>query len=97
MASRHTGKAENMMSGGANEAHEERQNAPLRDLVKSGHDLNHSFKNPVQSVSLDVKAAGTNHSYLHPLSHAGMKEAPVGGFVKANIIKPMSQMGTGKK
>lgn len=94
MASKHTGKAENMMSGGPDESSVKRQNAPLRDLVESGHELNHAYKNPPATVSLDVKAAGTNHSYLHP--HGG-SPFPKGAMVKANIIKPMSQMGTGKK
>lgn len=93
---KHTGAAEDMHSGGANESRVVRQNAPLRDLHKSGHDLNHTYKTPVASVSPDVKAAGTNHSYLHPHSHAGMREVPRKAFEKANVIKPVSQMGTGK-
>ena len=97
MSTKHTGSAENMKPGGADESSVSRQNAPLRDLQAGGHGLNHSYKNPPATTSLDVKAAGTNHSYLHPHSHAGMREVPTGGFVKANIIKPMSQMGTGKK
>ena len=96
MADKHTGSAQNMKPGGANEVHQDLQNAPLRDLHKSGHDLNHTYKNPVASVSTDVKAAGTNHSYLHPFSHAGMKETPVKAFEKTNAVKPITQMGTGK-
>jgi hypothetical protein len=93
MASKHTGKAENMKSGGADESSVKRQNAPLRDLIESGHELNHSYKNPPATASLDTKAAGTNHSYLHP--HGG-KPFGIKSFEKANVIKPMSQMGTGK-
>jgi hypothetical protein len=94
MASKHTGAAEHMKPGGADESSVKRQNAPLRDLVENGHDLNHSFKNPAASIALDVKAAGTNHSYLHP--HSG-GPFPSGAMEKANAIKPMVQMGTGKK
>ena len=97
MASKHTGAAENMKPGGPDESRVSRGNAPLRDLQEGGHYTNHGYKNPPATASLDVKAAGTNHSYLHPGSHAGKSEVPVGGFVKANIIKPMSQAGTGKK
>lgn len=93
MASKHTGKAENMKPGGADESRVSRQNAPLRDLHQSGHELNHSYKNPPGTVALDVKAAGTNHSYLHP--HGG-SPFPTGAMAKANAIKPIRQMGTGK-
>lgn len=98
MASKHTGAAENMGKFGPDESTVERQNAPLRDLHKSGHDLNHSYKNPVAFLSPDVKAAGTNNSYLHPLSHsANMRDTPVQAFKLGGEIKPMRDMGTGKK
>ncbi len=97
MASKHSGAAEKMKPGGENTAYEERQNALFRDLHKSGHDLNHTYKNPAAALSPDVKAAGTNHSYLHPHSHAGMRETARGSFVKADVIRPMSSMGAGRK
>lgn len=93
---KHTGAAENMGDGGPDESSVARANAPFRDLHKSGHDLNHTYKNPVAAVAPDVKAAGTNHSYLHPHSHAGMREAARTGFNNANRIKSMKEMGTGK-
>ena len=93
---KHTGEAEDMGVFGPNESRVARQNAPFRDLHKSGHDLNHTFKNPAAAVAPDVKAAGTNHSYLHPHSHAGMREAARTAFTKADIIRPMQNMGTGK-
>lgn len=96
MAGKHTGSAENMRPGGPDESTVARQNAPLRDLHKGGHDLNHSYKNPVAFISPDVMAAGTNHSYLHPMSHAGKSEVPPKVWEKANKIKPIMQMGTGK-
>ena len=93
---KHTGEAEDMGVFGPNESRVARQNAPFRDLHKSGHDLNHTFKNPAAAVAPDVKAAGTNHSYLHPHSHSGMREAARTAFTKADIIRPMQNMGTGK-
>ena len=93
---KHTGEAEDMGVFGPNESRVARQNAPFRDLHKSGHDLNHTFKNPAAAVAPDVKAAGTNHSYLHPHSHSGMREVPRKAFSKADIIRPMMNMGTGK-
>jgi hypothetical protein len=97
MANKHTGGAENMGQFGPDESGVSRQNAPFRDLHKSGHDLNHTYKNPVPYVSPDVKAAGTNHSYLHPHSHAGMRDTPRGfPTPKINRIRPMGIPGTGK-
>lgn len=79
-----------MKPGGADESSVLRQNAPLRDLKENGHDLNHSYKNPAAIVT-NISA---NHSYMHP--HSG-GPFPEGAMAKANAIKPMMQMGAGKK
>ena len=94
---KHTGDAENMGMFGPDESSVLRQNAPFRDLQHGGHQLNHSYKNPVPAVSPDVKAAGTNHSYLHPHSHSGMSDRAHGfPTPKVNRIRPMGVPGTGK-
>lgn len=93
---KHTGAAENMGDYGPDESSVARANAPFRDLHKSGHDLNHTYKTPAAAISPDVKAAGTNHSYLHPHSHAGMREVARTSWNTANKIKGMNEMGTGK-
>jgi len=90
MSSKHTGDAENMGQFGPNESGVQRQNAPFRDLAKTGHDLNHTYKNPVAVVTNITK----NHSYMHP--HDGGSGVPVNGFQKANSIQPMMKVGTGK-
>jgi hypothetical protein len=92
MSQRHTGEAENVSAGGAKEIHRNRVNAPFRDLHLNGHELNESYKNPVASVLGDSNA--TNHSYLHPLSHAN--KMPPAPWAKASSIKPMSEAGAGK-
>lgn len=93
---KHTGAAENMGVFGPDESSVARANAPFRDLHKSGHDLNHTYKNPVAAIAPDVKAAGTNHSYLHPHSHSGMREVARTAWNTASKIKSMTEMGTGK-
>ncbi|GAC1687208.1 MAG: hypothetical protein PVS2B2_26100 [Candidatus Acidiferrum sp.] len=93
MATKHTGGAENMKPGGADESSVKRQNAPFRDLHKSGHDVNHSYKNPAAMVTNIT----SNLSYMHPHDiGAGAKEVAKGAFGKANIIKPITQVGPGK-
>lgn len=84
-----------MKPGGPDESRVSRQNAPFRDLHKTGHDLNHTFKNPVAQAT---NIGGMNLSYMHPHDHGSgptPENAPK-AFAKANVIKPMSQMGTGK-
>lgn len=94
MSTKKTGAATPpMRAWGSDESTVEHRNAPLRDLHHNGHDLNHSYKNPVAEVT---NIGGVNNSYLHPLSHSGMKEVPAHAFEKANTIKPISEMGTGK-
>jgi hypothetical protein len=90
VSTKHTGMAENMKKGGADESSVARQNAPLRDLHQSGHELNESYKIPGAYVT-NIKA---NASYMHP--HGG-NPFPSGAMQKANAVKPMMQMGAGKK
>jgi hypothetical protein len=93
---KHPGSAENMKKGGADESSGKRQNSPFRQLHMSGHDLNHTYKNPMAKISMDLSE---NSSYMHPLSHGGAPkpDVPPQVWSKANSIKPMSQQGSAGK
>ena len=64
-------------------------NSPFRDLHENGHDLNHSYKNPVANKS------GVNHSYMHP--HEGASNAPGFPVHQGAPISPLDQTGKGGK
>jgi hypothetical protein len=85
-----TGKATNMKKMGSDESGVTHVNAPFRDLHKGGHDLNHGYKNPA------ANASGVNMSYAHPLVNPAKENSP-NAQIKGNAIKPLSQMGLGKK
>jgi hypothetical protein len=90
-----SGSAANMGKWGPDESSQAYQNKVFRDLHLGGHDLNHSYKNPVPSVSPDVKKAGTNHSYYHPLVDPAKENSPQ-AQVRGNRIVPVNQTGKGK-
>lgn len=93
---KHSGEAEHMKKGGADETSGKRQNAPFRQLHEGGHMLNHGYKNPSAKISLDLE---DNPSYMHPhdSGNGHVKPAtPPRVWDRANSIKPMEQQGPGK-
>lgn len=96
MSARHTGAAENMSKGGADETSAARQNAPFRQLHETGHHLNHAYKVPAPSLLGLQKAVNT--SYMSPVDYGkGITPVvPPKVWGKTNAVKPISQQGPGK-
>ena len=96
MAERHTGAAENMSKGGADESSPKRQNSPFRQLHETGHHLSHSYKVPAPSLVGEKTAVNT--SYMSPVDFGrGITPAlPPKVWGRVNSVKSINQQGPGK-
>jgi len=95
MSTKKSGAAATQGQWGTDETSQAHVNKPFRDLHLNGHDLSHSYKNPPAAVSVDVKAAGTNHSYHHPIISLAKQNSP-SSQARGNRVVPVNETGKGK-